>query len=121
MIEAARTSADDAENSLELIHVKLFSRPENGSKDTGFEVEIQSSGEVFVNPSGWSIIDVLRTEGKDILYDRQRGDCGICQTNVISGILDRRDLVLSDADRKEGNVMQICVSRAKSARLVLDL
>lgn len=121
MIEAARTAADDAGHSSELIHVELFSKPEGVSEDTAFEVEIQSSGEVFVIPPGQSIIDVLGTAGKDILYDCQRGDCGICQTNVISGIPDHRDVVLSEADRKQGHVMQICVSRAKSARLVLDL
>ena len=121
MIEAARTAAYDAGHSSELIHVELFSKPQSGSEDTAFEVEIQSSGEVFVIPPGQSIIDVLSTAGKDILYDCQRGDCGICQTNVISGIPDHCDVVLSEADRKEGNVMQICVSRAKSARLVLDL
>ena len=121
MIEAARTAANDAGHSSELIHVELFSKPEGVSEDTAFEVEIHSSGEVFVIPPGQSIIDVLSTEGKDILYDCQRGDCGICQTNVISGIPDHRDVVLSEADRKDGNVMQICVSRAKSARLVLDL
>ena len=121
MIDAARKAADDSGHSSELIHVELFSRPEGVSEDTAFEVEIQSSGEVFVIPPGQSIIDVLSTEGKDILYDCQRGDCGICETNVISGIPDHRDVVLSEADRKQGHVMQICVSRAKSARLVLDL
>ena len=121
MIEAARTAAEAAGHSNELIHVEVFSRPKCGSEDTAFEVEIKSSGEVFVIPPGQSIIDVLSTEGKDILYDCQRGDCGICQTNVINGIPDHRDVILSEADRKEGNIMQICVSRAKSARLVLDL
>ncbi len=121
MIDAARTAAKDAGHSNELIHVELFSIPEGSSEDTTFEVEIQSSGEVFVIPPGRSIIDVLSAGGKDILYDCQRGDCGICQTDVISGIPDHRDAVLSEADRQEGKVMQICVSRAKSARLVLDL
>jgi len=55
------------------------------------------------------------------MYDCQRGDCGICQTDVISGTPDHRDVVLSEADKAAGEVMQICVSRAKSKRLVLDL
>ena len=41
--------------------------------------------------------------------------------DVISGEPDHRDVVLSDAERASGKVMQICVSRARSARLVLDL
>jgi vanillate O-demethylase ferredoxin subunit len=55
------------------------------------------------------------------MYDCQRGDCGICQVNVLDGTPDHRDVVLSDAEKKSGKVMQICVSRAKSARLVLDI
>ena len=55
------------------------------------------------------------------MYDCQRGDCGICQTDVISGTPDHRDVVLSEDERASGKVMQICVSRAKSERLVLDI
>ena len=121
MINTARAAAENAGHSNEAIHVELFSTPEGSSQDTAFEVEILSSGEVFVIPQGQSIIDVLSAGGKDLLYDCQRGDCGICQTNVLSGIPDHLDVVLSEADRRDGKVMQICVSRAKSARLVLDL
>ena len=39
----------------------------------------------------------------------------------LSGTPDHRDVVLSEAERAAGNVMQICVSRAKSPRLVLDI
>ena len=34
---------------------------------------------------------------------------------------DHRDVILTDEERASNKVMQICVSRAKSARLVLDL
>lgn len=68
-----------------------------------------------------TIIQALEDAGLDVMYDCQRGDCGICQTDVISGTPDHRDVVLSDAEKASGKVMQICVSRAKSARLVLDL
>ena len=57
----------------------------------------------------------------DLVFDCQRGDCGICQTEVLDGIPDHRDVVLSKAERDSGKVMQICVSRALSARLKLDL
>ena len=40
---------------------------------------------------------------------------------VIEGDIDHRDYVLTAAEKASGNVMQICISRCKGARLVLDL
>ena len=40
---------------------------------------------------------------------------------MIEGVPDHRDVILSDDERASNKVMQICVSRAKSERLVLDL
>ena len=64
---------------------------------------------------------MLEEGGVHLIYDCQRGDCGICQTDIVEGEPDHRDVVLSDAERESGKVMQICVSRAKSPRLVLDI
>ncbi len=121
MIDAARSAATVAGHRDENIHIELFATPEAHSDDTPFEVEIADTGEVFSIPVGKTIIEVLEEAGKDLMYDCQRGDCGICQTDVISGEPDHRDVVLSEADRASGKVMQICVSRAKTSRLVLDL
>lgn len=121
MIEAVRTKAITAGFTLEQIHIELFSTPQTESDDQPFEVEVNSTGQVYVVPVGKTIIDVLDAEGIDLTFDCQRGDCGICQTDVISGTPDHRDLVLSDVERDSGKIMQICVSRAKSARLVLDI
>ena len=121
MIEAVKSKAEAAGIDPDRVHFELFTSAAQQSGDTEFEVEIQSSGAVFAIPVGKSIIDVLEEGGVDLVYDCQRGDCGICQTDVIEGVPDHRDVVLSDAEKSEGKVMQICVSRAKSARLVLDL
>lgn len=121
MIDAARSKAEAAGVPGAHVHVELFDNASAAEDDRAFEVEIASSGEVFTIPPGKSIIEVLEEGGMDLIHDCQRGDCGICQTEVISGEPDHRDVVLSDAERATGKVMQICVSRAKSARLVLDL
>lgn len=119
MIEAARTSAESA--GISDIHVELFTTPDVSGGDIPFEVEIHETGQVFTVPENKTIIDVLEEAGIDLMYDCQRGDCGICQTDVIAGQPDHRDVVLSEAERTSGKIMQICVSRAKSARLVLDI
>ncbi len=76
---------------------------------------------MFTIPPGRTIVEVLEEAGLDLIFDCQRGDCGICQTEVLDGTPDHRDVVLSDAEKAEGKLMQICVSRAKTAKLVLDL
>ncbi|RMF36600.1 MAG: oxidoreductase, partial [Alphaproteobacteria bacterium] len=121
MIDATRAAAEAAGIPPERIHVELFTTPASSSGDTAFEVELASDGRVIPVAPGQSIIEALEQAGVDLIYDCQRGDCGICQTGVISGIPDHRDVVLSEAERASGKVMQICVSRAKSPRLVLDI
>lgn len=114
MIEAVKAAATGP------VHSELFVN-EPTVADTAFEVEVRSTGQVVTVPPGISIIEALEAEGLDLIYDCQRGDCGICQTDVLDGMPDHRDVVLSDAEKAANNVMQICVSRALSPRLVLDL
>ncbi len=121
MIEAVREIAHARGFAKDHVHFELFDAPAADSGDQSFEVEISSTGQVFTVPPDKSIIEVLEAEGVDLIYDCQRGDCGICQTTVLEGIPDHRDVILTDEERAANNVMQICVSRAKSARLVLDL
>ena len=45
----------------------------------------------------------------------------MCATPVLEGEIDHRDYVLSAREKADGNVMQICISRAKGPRLVLDI
>jgi len=120
MIEAAREMALSAGYTADHIHFELFNN-DAGGEETAFEVEIADTGDVYTVPPGKSIIDVLEEAGHDLVYDCLRGDCGICQTDVVAGEPDHRDVVLSDAEKADGKVMQICVGRAKSARLVLDI
>lgn len=120
MIEAARTALEGAGVAPDRIHVELFATPE-ATDDNAFEVEVADTGQVITVAANQTIIAALEAAGLDPIYDCQRGDCGICQTDVIAGTPDHRDVVLSQAEKASGKVMQICVSRAKSARLVLDL
>ena len=121
MIDAARTAAEAAGISPEDIHVELFTTAKAEDGDRAFEIEIASTGQIITVKSDQTIVEALEDAGLDPMYDCQRGDCGICQTIVVSGTPDHRDVVLSQSERDSGTVMQICVSRALSDRLVLDL
>lgn len=103
------------------LHYELFTEAAPLEGDTAFEVELKSSGKVLTVPADKSVLDTLIDNGADVMYDCRSGYCGLCSTRVCSGEIDHRDTYLSDADKAAGNVMQVCVSRCRSGRLVLDL
>jgi len=70
---------------------------------------------------GCSILDTLEQAGMTVPHSCREGICGSCETTVLQGIPDHRDDVLSSTERASGKTMMICVSRAHTDELVLDL
>lgn len=103
------------------VHFELFTTPVVEEGDHAFEVELAQSGQRFTVPADQSILDCLIEHGCDPMFDCKRGECGVCATPVMEGEIDHRDYVLTAREKAQGNVMQICISRAKGPRLVLDI
>jgi ferredoxin len=57
----------------------------------------------------------------EVPWSCEEGICGSCETRVIEGRVDHRDMVLTPAEQDANQVMMVCVSGCKSERLVLDL
>ena len=89
--------------------------------DSEFEVVLEHAGKTLTVPVGVSVLDTVRAAGVEVLYSCTEGTCGTCETDVLEGIPDHRDSVLSDEEREAGETMLICVSRCRGQRLVLDL
>lgn len=103
------------------VRYELFASDARRREDQSFDVELQRTNRSFTVRPDQTILQVLRAQGLNLLFDCERGDCGLCRVVVLEGTPDHRDVVLSDVERDAGNVMQICVSRSHGARLVLDL
>lgn len=121
MVKAVISTAQKLGWSDDRIHYELFAANADTSKDKAFDVEIRSTGQVVQVPADKTIIEALEEAGLDPLYDCQRGDCGICQCRVHEGEPDHRDVVLTARERASNQMMQICVSRSKSPKLVIDI
>jgi ferredoxin-NADP reductase len=121
MIDATLQVAERLGWPKSALHYELFSEAQPLAGDQPFEIEIRSSGRVITVPADRSVLDTLNDAGADVMYDCRSGYCGLCSTRVCSGDIEHRDTYLSDAEKASGRVMQVCVSRAKSGRLVLDL
>ena len=104
------------------IHREYFSAAQAlQSTDEMFEVQIASSGAVYLVEPDQSIANVLRSNGIYVPTSCEQGICGTCLTNVIAGIPDHRDHFLTKEEQAGNTMLMPCCSRSKSPRLVLDL
>lgn len=103
------------------LHVEEFTPVEAVREgDTAFEVEI-ADGTVVEVGANESILAAMSRCGIPALNSCQEGNCGTCETFILEGVAEHRDHVLSEEEREAGESMMICVSRARTPRLVLDL
>ncbi len=91
------------------------------SADQAFVVHLAKTGQRIDVAADTSVLEALLMAGIDVPSSCQQGVCGTCETRVIAGTPEHRDMILSDAERAANNVMMICCSRAVSAELTLDL
>jgi ferredoxin-NADP reductase len=109
------------ENSL---HIERFSAKvleEPADALASFEVECQRSGVTLTVTQDKTIYEACEEAGVDVLGSCMEGVCGTCECDMIEGEGDHRDSVLNDAEKEANDTIMICVSRARSERLVLDL
>lgn len=105
------------------LHIERFApreQREPAIRDS-FEVELAQSRVTVVVPPEQTVLQAVRNAGVEILSSCGEGTCGTCETRVLGGQVDHRDSLLSPEEQAANNTMFICVSRAASSRLVLDL
>ncbi|MGY4648237.1 PDR/VanB family oxidoreductase [Mycobacterium sp. URHB0021] len=105
------------------LHVERFTPKDvSGSCDDGeFDVRLARSGKCLRVPADRTLLEVLEEAGFDIDNSCRAGICGTCELGVAEGIPEHHDDILSDAERDSNQVILPCVSRSRSAVLVVDL
>jgi vanillate O-demethylase ferredoxin subunit len=104
------------------IHREYFSAPAQAAgENTAFEVIAKRSGKTIQVGADQGLLQALRGAGLKVSVSCEEGVCGTCACTVIEGEPDHRDAYLTDEEREANDQILVCCSRAKSARLVLDL
>jgi ferredoxin-NADP reductase len=87
-----------------------------------FRVRVRDAGCELTVRANRTLLDALRDEGVDMMWDCLRGECGLCAATVvgIEGELDHRDVFLSDEEKDEGGAIITCVSRAVGGAITID-
>ena len=91
------------------------------AENTRFEVKLARSGRVLTIEADEYLLDVLNANNCAVICSCTQGICGSCITPVLGGEPEHRDAVLTDEERAANDKMCVCVGRAKSERLILDL
>jgi ferredoxin-NADP reductase len=86
-----------------------------------FRVQLARSGLTLEVPPDRTILQAVEDAGVFVLSSCQEGTCGTCETKIIEGTADHRDSLLRPEEQAANETMMICVSRAISPVLVLDL
>lgn len=105
------------------LHVERFEpvTPTATVPNAPFTVDLVLSGDTVEVDAQESLLDAVERAGVFVLSSCREGTCGTCETVVVEGTVEHRDSILTEAERQVGDRMMICVSRAASDRLALEL
>lgn len=119
VVQRAAVSRHDDQIHLE--HFQAAAPAATEGADGAFDIQLASSGQVIRVLPGVSIVDVLADAGVAIDTSCREGICGTCVVPLLEGQPDHRDNCLSKKEKAANDQICLCVSRARSARLVLDI
>jgi ferredoxin-NADP reductase len=119
MLEAFEAATADRPSGH--VHVEYFKAREKPAAEGGFEVKLVRSNQTIAVQAGQTILDALLAAGVSANYACTEGVCGTCETKVLGGMPDHRDLFLSKEEQEANKTIMICCSGSKSSTLVLDI
>lgn len=120
MDACAEASRHWPEGTVHSEHFKAPVRQEADAAPAGsFDVKLARSGATVQVLPEQTIVRALELAGHRIPTSCLSGLCGACKLEYLEGEVDHQDYILSDEEKT--HCLTACVSRAKSACLVVDL
>lgn len=102
------------------VHLEFFTSDVAVANEGGFTVELARSGRKITVQPGQTILEALREAGLTAETSCEQGVCGTCETRVLGGIPDHRDMLLSAEEKAANDCMMICCSGSLTPTLVID-
>lgn len=122
MLEAAKSAWAASGRSISRLRYEVFG-------DSGlfvekpFTVDVLNRGISVPVRSDQTLLEALLGAGVEMIYDCQRGECGLCAVSVLDrdGDIDHRDVFFSAEEKSENQRMCACVSRLSEGRATIDI
>ncbi len=121
LINGARELAVDLGWPEEAIHFEYFKNTKVVHKDSSFVVDLARSALSLNVEPGQTILEVIRESGVIVSSSCEQGACGTCLVRVLEGTPDHQDVYLNETEKQSCKVILVCVSRALTARMTLDV
>jgi ferredoxin-NADP reductase len=107
------------------LHAERFggagSSAEPDGSDRPFALVLAETGLTLHVPADRTALEVVHEVLPNHPYSCLGGQCGSCEVAVLAGEVEHRDEVLSEEEKAQNSSMTLCVSRALSERLVIQL
>lgn len=104
------------------VHCEHFkaAEPAASAQPAGsFEVRLAKQGITVQVAPDQTIVRAIELAGLRVPTSCLSGLCGACKVDYVDGEVEHNDYILSDDEKK--HCLTVCVSRARSSSLVLDL
>lgn len=120
LIDAVIEGAKAAGIADERVHWEQFAAaPAEGA---AFTVVLARSGRELRVEEGMTILQAIENvKAAKVECLCREGVCGTCETAILEGEAEHFDQYLSDEEKASQQSLMLCVSRARTARLVIDL
>jgi ferredoxin-NADP reductase len=105
----------------ERVHVEYFAAARPPDTRGGITVTLARRKKVIHVPPGKTILDAILDDGVDAPCSCLEGHCGTCESTVLEGVPDHRDVFLTPEQKAKNDRIMICVSGALTPTLTLDL
>lgn len=122
MLEAAKLAWAAAGRPVSRLRYEVFG--DSGLfAEAPFTVDILNHDGAVPVRSDQTLLEALLGAGVDMIYDCQRGECGLCAVTVLehAAPIDHRDVFLSAEEKAENHRMCACVSRLTGGRALIDI
>ncbi len=102
------------------VHFEQFLAPPVGEP---FSIRLKQSGLVVDVGAEESMLEAMEAASVDVPHLCRGGACGRCEMEVLStdGVIEHHDHYLSEDEKRAGNKILPCVSRAKCSFIELNL
>lgn len=122
MLEAAKSAWAAAGRPISRLRYEVFG--DSGLfAEKPFVVDVLNRDISVPVRSDQTLLEALLGAGVDMIYDCQRGECGLCAVKVLErdAEIDHRDVFLSPDEKAENHRMCACVSRLSAGRATIDI